>query len=83
MRRAALLLLAALTLAGCTDETPPHWADVCVASHTKTGWTLIPIGGVGLPIGKNMSMVPATETVCDRTERRCVHGKDYKGKGQC
>jgi hypothetical protein len=56
-------------LIGCADESPPHWDDVCVKSHTMFIMIPQPKGGI--------IMIP--NTVCDARERMCVVGKDYKG----
>lgn len=72
------LVPIALVLAGCNDETPPRWKDVCVEWTTEM--RLVPIPGVGIPIGK-MSLMPTQ--VCTKKERRCIAGKDYRGKVGC
>jgi hypothetical protein len=68
MRYLVLLALTPLLVA-CIDERPPQWVNMCVESHTDT----IPI----YTPGKGMSF--AIMSVCDRHERVCVVGKDYKG----
>lgn len=72
-----LLIAAALFLAGCKDETPPHWEDVCteqVFSHFITTF---------ISTGKTMMPINTPVYRCAKTERKCVVGKDFMGVKEC
>lgn len=83
MKRA---LFVCLLLAGCKEDNTPRWVDVCVSSHQEQTMQLVPlpwymVGGV--QIGGGMSLRPVQQTVCDRTERRCMIGKSVKDGAFC
>lgn len=76
----AALPLATLLLAGC-DLRPEHaeWQNQCVESHVDV--IVIP---VIVPDGRGGSTVQIQQqyyTVCDRTARVCVAGRD--GSTEC
>ena len=70
--RLAAFVVAALALSGCSNDSPPHWESVCVASHETTIF-------MPMVIGKSVMIMPMQEPVCDQYERRCMVGPDYKG----
>lgn len=87
MKRIIMATLLAALLSGCTDDSPPHWENVCVVSHQESSMVLVPgeMGAAmgGIPLGGGLHMVEQSNTVCDRREAVCMVGKDYKGGATC
>ncbi len=95
MRFASLVLVMIVAVAGIGIKydhdrqaaKPPFWDNPCVQSHTDSGTTMtLMSGGVGIPIGGGMSMLPTSTSseVCERRMWVCnTGGKNYKGEHVC
>lgn len=59
------------------DDTPPHYADVCVDSTTTMQPMWFPNGNGG------MRMVLMPQTTCHAYEPQCTWGADYIGEKRC
>ena len=79
---AMLAITAAVVAVGITvgvqvqdyiDHEPPHYEMVCKKSHSYV--TLLP-----MMVGKTVSLVPITHTICDLEVKECVVGEKYEGK---
>lgn len=72
MAKFLVLSILAIMLVACKNETPPHWADICVKSHTiMMPYTIM--------IGNTPSIQFMYVDSCDQYEKQCLVGKDYKG----
>jgi hypothetical protein len=64
-----VMLVAALALSGCKDDSPPRLVTVCDEHQTNVAWAYTDKG-----------LKPAFYTVCVRSHVECrPAGKDYTG----
>lgn len=61
------------------DASAPRYEEVC--ARTSANLTLMPVPGLGIPLGSGMSLMPTSQ--CDKTEMQCVWGKDFVGRKEC
>ena len=74
MRYIAILCL--LGLAACdTRPKTAEWQDVCVESHTEVLWVIQQVP-TGVNNGFYTTIQPTYYDECDRTEPRCIAGRD-------
>ena len=78
------VVVLAILVASCDDQTPPQWVDVCVRSHPEHYTAMVPkIAAPGHVSVGGMVMVRRTRQVCDEYTRECQWGRDYSGPTEC